>query len=25
LVVLLAFGMHESQVLTSAGHSFRVI
>jgi Zn-dependent protease len=25
LVVLLAIGMHESQVLTSAGHSFRVI
>jgi Zn-dependent protease len=25
LVVLLAIGMHESQILTSAGHSFRVI
>jgi Zn-dependent protease len=24
LVVALAFGMHESQVLTSAGHSFRI-
>ncbi len=24
LIVLLAFGMHESQILTSAGHSFRV-
>jgi Zn-dependent protease len=25
LVVLLAIGMHESQILTSAGHSFRVV
>jgi hypothetical protein len=25
LVVLLAIGMHESQILTSAGHSFRVL
>jgi Zn-dependent protease len=24
LIVLLAFGMHESQILTSAGHSFRI-
>jgi Zn-dependent protease len=25
LIVLLVFGMHESQVLTSAGHSFRAV
>ncbi|HEX3517565.1 MAG TPA: site-2 protease family protein [Solirubrobacteraceae bacterium] len=25
LIVALAFGMHESQILTSAGHSFRVV
>lgn len=25
LVVLLVFGMHESQILTSAGHSFRAV
>jgi Zn-dependent protease len=25
LIVVLAFGMHESQVLTSAGHSFRAV
>jgi hypothetical protein len=25
LIVLLVIGMHESQILTSAGHSFRSI